>query len=65
MEILRAQDDAEAALALARQCGYAWAQRDALWLLAETCDALGEADRAAAARRDAEALARRLQLDAD
>lgn len=71
----RALDDAEAALRLARDCGYAWAERDALFLEAETRAALSarhDPDNASAATReretsrracaDAEALAARLVL---
>jgi hypothetical protein len=72
----RALDDAEEALRLARECGYAWAERDALFLAAEAHDVLakgyqsaGNASSAArereASRRDradAEALAAKLAL---
>jgi hypothetical protein len=56
----RAGDDLDGALILARDCGYAWAERDALALLAEVHEALGSGDKAAAFRREAEALSRRL-----
>lgn len=56
----RAEDDLEAALTIARDCGYAWAERDALSLLAETSDVLGFAERAVVFRREADILSRRL-----
>ena len=55
-----ALDDAGAALTLARACGYAWAELDALRLMADALAAQGDPNGARAARRDAEALARRL-----
>ena len=71
----RAADDAEEALRLARDCGYAWAERDALFLQADAHAALAASQDAAnphAARRsrdlarrvrdDAQALAARLRL---
>lgn len=72
----RALDDADDALRLARECSYAWAERDALWLQADTHAALASAHRDAgnepAAKRhraeadrtrgEAEALASRLRL---
>lgn len=56
----RAGDDAEAALRIAQDCGYAWAERDALTLLADVAAAQGNAAIAATHRRDAETLSRRL-----
>jgi hypothetical protein len=55
-----ALDDAAAALTIARQCGYAWAERDALQLKADALAEAGERDGAHAARREAEAMTRRL-----
>jgi tetratricopeptide (TPR) repeat protein len=55
-----ARDDAEAALAIARDCGYAWAERDALTLLAEACEILDDREAAVRYRRDAKALSARL-----
>ncbi len=55
-----AQDDAEAGLRLARDCGYAWAERDALALLAETWHVLGNPQKATQHKREADALAARL-----
>lgn len=54
----RALDDAEEALRLARDCGYAWAERDALFLEAETRAALSarhDPDNPSAATREREA----------
>jgi tetratricopeptide (TPR) repeat protein len=62
-EIERAGDDLEQALTLARSCGYAWAERDALTRLAETHVRLGDQGKAIALAREAETLSRRL-LDA-
>ncbi|HKM55839.1 MAG TPA: AAA family ATPase, partial [Isosphaeraceae bacterium] len=62
----RAADDAEEALRLARECGYAWAERDALFLQADAHAALAASQDAAnphAARRSRD-LARRAQADA-
>src|SRR3954468_1783638 len=56
----RASDDGEAALTLARDCGYACAERDAWELLAETRGLTGDTSGAALARREAETLTRRL-----
>jgi tetratricopeptide (TPR) repeat protein len=56
----RASDDGEAALTLARDCGYAWAERDAWALLAETRGLTGDTSGAALARREADTLTRRL-----
>ncbi|MBV9925182.1 MAG: SIR2 family protein [Acidobacteria bacterium] len=72
----RALDDAEEALRLARECGYAWAERDGLFLKAETHAAQAAAhqasgnEKAAAreqessrrARAEAEAVAAKLVL---
>ncbi len=63
----RALDDAEEALRLARDCGYAWAERDALFLEAETRAALSarhDSDNASAATREREA-SRRARADAE
>ena len=73
---VRAFDDAEDALRLARECGYAWAERDALFLQADAATALANAYQTASqseraekarntahqARADAEALAAKLRL---
>lgn len=56
----RAQDDSEAGLRLARNSGYAWAERDAFALLAETWQILGNPEKAVQVRRDADALSARL-----
>ena len=65
---LRALDDAEEALHLARECGYAWAERDALSLVAELRAALAAGHRgagnASAAARESEA-ARRARAEAE
>ena len=77
--VFRALDDAEEGLRIARDCGYAWAERDALFLQAETHTALSSAYRAAdneiaanrhrdsahSIRQEAEALASRLILTED
>jgi tetratricopeptide (TPR) repeat protein len=64
----RALDDAEEALRLARECGYVWAERDALFLVAESRAALAaghqSADHASAAAREREA-SRRARADAE
>ena len=62
-EVERAGDDLDQALTLARSCGYAWAERDALTHLAEVHAQLGDTAKAAALGREAETLSRRL-LDA-
>jgi hypothetical protein len=59
----RASDDADAALTLARQCGYAWAERDAMTVLAEVAKALGDDAGALTFRREAKALSARLRWD--
>jgi tetratricopeptide (TPR) repeat protein len=59
-EVDRARDDLEPALRIARSCGYAWAERDALTHLAETRARLGDQAKAATLRREAETLSRRL-----
>ncbi|HEX5732725.1 MAG TPA: SIR2 family protein [Blastocatellia bacterium] len=70
----RALDDAEEALRMARDCGYAWAERDVLFLAAEAHSALARQsantpsastrarEAARRARADAEALAAKLAL---
>jgi len=55
----RAFDDAEDALRIARDCGYAWAERDALMLIADSAPTRADADRA---RAEAAALSARLTL---
>jgi hypothetical protein len=63
----RALDDAEEALRLARECGYAWAERDALFLAAEAhakLAALHQGANNAAASRELEA-SRRARADAE
>jgi hypothetical protein len=76
---VRALDDAEEAVRIARECPYPWAERDALLLQADAYDVLAATeaaaghpaaprtrDRARRARDDAQALAPRLHLtDAD
>ncbi len=57
-----ARDDAGEALSIARRTGYAWAQRDALRLLADALEALGRHDAAVSRRHDAEGVARRLDI---
>ncbi len=78
-DVARALDDAEEALRLARECGYAWAERDALFLaaaaratLAESYQVAGKvvsATRARAsylsARAEADTLASNLILTAE
>jgi SIR2-like domain len=73
---VRTLDDAEEALHLARECRYAWAERDALFLRADAATAFANAYQsngqavkaekargtARQARADAEALAARLRL---
>ena len=54
-----ALDDAGHALTIARQCGYAWAERVALQLM-DALAAAGDRDGAQAARREAVAMTRRL-----
>jgi hypothetical protein len=71
----RAADDAEEALRLARDCGYAWAERDAFFLQADALDSLAKShdakspkaagryrETARRARGDAQALAAKLVL---
>jgi tetratricopeptide (TPR) repeat protein len=57
----RANDDAEAALTIARESGYAWAERDALQLLARSNDLLGLSDRAESFSRESRLLSERLR----
>jgi tetratricopeptide (TPR) repeat protein len=59
-EVERAGDNLDQALTLARSCGYAWAERDALTHLAEVHARLGDRAKAAALGREAETLSRRL-----
>ena len=59
-EIERAGDDLDQALTLARSCGYAWAEHDALTHLAEAHTQLGDQAKAAALGREAATLSRRL-----
>jgi len=59
-EVERASDDLDQALTLARSCGYAWAERDALTHLADVHSWLGDKAKAAALGREAETLSRRL-----
>ena len=59
----RAQDDADAGLTLARQCGYAWAELDALTLLSDTAAGLGDHARANCYADEARALRHRLSPD--
>jgi hypothetical protein len=56
----QAGDDFNAALTLARSCGYAWAESDALTYLAQVHALLGDQPKAAAVGREAETLSRRL-----
>ena len=58
--IEKAQDDSEAGLALAKECGYAWAERDALRLLSETTKALGDPARSKTLTEEVRALERQL-----
>lgn len=64
----RALDDADEALRLARECGYAWAERDGLFLKAEAHAAQAVAHRASgnetAARREQES-SRRARAEAE
>ena len=74
--LARALDDAEDALRIARDCGYAWAERDALALQADAHAALAKAEEAAGnttaasrhrdaahrARTESEVLAAKLRL---
>ena len=55
----RATDSCDAALQIARECGYAWAERDALALLAQS-HALLKSGRAAGFARAADILSDRL-----
>jgi tetratricopeptide (TPR) repeat protein len=56
----RARDDAEAALQLAELCGYAWAEREALELLAQAYRQLGPPEMAARCQQRADEWDRRL-----
>ncbi|MDP8238009.1 MAG: SIR2 family protein [Candidatus Hatepunaea meridiana] len=58
----RAQDDGEGGLNIAKGCGYAWAERDALLLLSDVLRDLGEEDKALQYKRDGELLARKLSM---
>ena len=62
IRLAMAQDDAQAALDMARACGYRWAERDALGLLSETSAALVNVKSAVDWRREASQLSRQLQL---
>jgi tetratricopeptide (TPR) repeat protein len=55
----RAGDNCDAALQIARQCGYAWAEREALSLLAQSHERL-KSDRAAGFAQQARMLSERL-----
>jgi tetratricopeptide (TPR) repeat protein len=56
----RAIDDCDSALEIARNCGYVWAERDALVLLAQSHGLIGSTDNGLSFARDAEALSARL-----
>jgi tetratricopeptide (TPR) repeat protein len=58
----RAGDDLEAALSIARDCGYVWAERDALALLAEVNESLGLTESALILRHEATSLSRHLAV---
>lgn len=58
----RAADDLDAALAIARDCGYAWAERDALHFLGQAHDRMGASERADLFRREADELSGRLKV---
>lgn len=64
-QMYRAQDDAKAGLVMARQCGYPWAERDALVLLVDACQVLKDEENALKYRREAEVISRRLELPPD
>ncbi len=57
-----ARDDAQSALEIARGCGYRWAERDALSLMAETSSTSGDVTRTIEYRHEAENLDRQLEL---
>jgi tetratricopeptide (TPR) repeat protein len=63
-DVSRVVDDAEAALRMARGCGYIWAERDALVLLADARYYRGDTALAASLRADADAIARKLNASA-
>jgi tetratricopeptide (TPR) repeat protein len=56
----RASDDCDAALVIAREGGYAWAERDALVLLVRSHELLRSTDRALSFAQDAKVLSDRL-----
>ena len=57
----QANDDAEGALTIARECGYVWMERDALNLLARGHEMLGSMDRGQGFLREATLLSDRLR----
>jgi hypothetical protein len=57
-----AVDDAEDALRIARDCGYVWAERDALYLQSDALTRLGQTEPARGAREEADMLAAQLRL---
>ncbi|HEX2571946.1 MAG TPA: hypothetical protein VH877_20555 [Polyangia bacterium] len=59
-DVERVQEDGEAGLALAKGCGYVWAERDALWLLSETMKALSDPARSRTLAEEFRVLERRL-----
>jgi hypothetical protein len=56
----RASDDSDAALQIARECNYAWAERDALFLMARSSEFIRATERALSYNQEAEALSDRL-----
>ena len=64
-QVLDAQDDASAAVSLARQCGYPWAERDALLVLSGVHSELGHSQRSDELAQEAETITRRFDLLGD
>jgi tetratricopeptide (TPR) repeat protein len=61
--LMRAQTEAQGALTLAIECGYAWGQRDALSVLGRTWTMLGDHERAEAFLEPANRLSRFLAVE--
>jgi hypothetical protein len=59
-DVARAFSDGKSALALARSCGYAWAERDGMRLMADAREAESESAEAGAWREQADAVDRRM-----
>jgi hypothetical protein len=63
LSLYMARDDANAALEIARSCGFAWAERDALHLLNKICLSMGDHRNGEKHQKQALAADKGLELD--